>query len=128
MHLSKFLIAAVLSISLLGCTGAFSVHEVPTQAELKVSPNKVILNQVDEYNAKIAAAAKALKASKLSFTTEEYSKYSKALKDSAKYTDQAEAYAKMFDLTSAAGKLELADILLTLVESELIKQKEKETK
>lgn len=125
----KLIFAAFLAVSLAGCAAnTFTVKPVPTVEEVKANPAKAVADQIVNFNATVTAAARSLKANKLSFSDADYATYAKSLKDAAKYADQADAFVVSGDLTSAAGQLKLADVALSLVQNELIKLKNKENK
>lgn len=125
----NLIIAAFLAVSLLGCAATnFTVKPVPTAAEVAANPVKATQDQIVNLNAVITAAAISLKTNKESFTDAEYAKAKQALWDAAKYSDDADEFVDAGNLTGAAAKLKLADAAISLVQTQLIKLKNKENK
>lgn len=128
MNLRKYFAIALVAF-LVGCGGQFTVHPT-SQENVLTNPATATQNLIDEANAGIAAAAQTVLANSRTgaISRDDERAYLGKLEQAATYLDNAQAFLKNGDPTSAQGQLNLANAALTFVQGELIKLKNQGSK
>lgn len=124
----KLLLALFLSISLLGCGGAFQVHQTPTVEQAKQDPIGVARQAIDQAyatHASITATLLQNYADKV-ITKEEKDSYAKRTAVALADLDASDDLLGSGDLSGSNARLILANKVFALIQAEVAKQAAKE--
>ena len=122
----KFLASLLLGLILAlgGCGGQYSVHD-PAKSE-QATPVQKVQAGIDQVKAGLTVLVEGAIVDRKAgvYNDEEWAALKGKLNEAKRHVDTAQGYLNAGDLGSAAGRMALANVAISIIKTELIKRKE----
>lgn len=124
----KYILAAFLAVTLVGCGGSFQVHNPQTPTASVRDPKAITIAAIDQayaVHASISATVRQNYVDKL-ITKEEKDSYAVSLSRALAYIDTADDFIWAGNIDGANLRLKLANAIFTELQREIAKRAAKE--